>query len=287
MLAVRWYLRYGLSYRIRELLAERGIEADHAPCSAGCNGSPHYHRQLVRMPGGWDLVRGRDRVKVAGVALRVPSRRSDSQIPTCSCPNAATAHRPSGSSPRRCRPWRAAQIVTDSSQPAAVIADLVPDEHCTERYANRIESDHARLKARLRPMRGLKTDRTGSIASAVTPSFRIYDGAISVRSQRRLDHALEAVSTNSVPHSSARAAQVAHRSRRNPQNATEPSEMASTPEGSQTCVTPRGAVPRASHGVRFGRAPISRNRRDTQYNQRDSNPCRHLDRDLEGGDSEP
>jgi IS6 family transposase len=30
LLAVRWYLRYGLSYRdVEELLAERGIEADH------------------------------------------------------------------------------------------------------------------------------------------------------------------------------------------------------------------------------------------------------------------
>jgi IS6 family transposase len=30
MLAVRWYLRYGLSYRdVEELLAERGIEVDH------------------------------------------------------------------------------------------------------------------------------------------------------------------------------------------------------------------------------------------------------------------
>ena len=30
VLAVRWYLRYGLSYRdVEELLAERGIEADH------------------------------------------------------------------------------------------------------------------------------------------------------------------------------------------------------------------------------------------------------------------
>ena len=30
MVAVRWYLRYGLSYRdIEELLAERGIEVDH------------------------------------------------------------------------------------------------------------------------------------------------------------------------------------------------------------------------------------------------------------------
>jgi transposase-like protein len=30
VLAVRWYLRYGLSYRdVEELLAERGIEGDH------------------------------------------------------------------------------------------------------------------------------------------------------------------------------------------------------------------------------------------------------------------
>jgi transposase, IS6 family len=30
VLAVRWYLRFGLSYRdIQELLAERGIEVDH------------------------------------------------------------------------------------------------------------------------------------------------------------------------------------------------------------------------------------------------------------------
>jgi hypothetical protein len=28
--AIRWYLRYGLSYRdVEELLAERGIEVDH------------------------------------------------------------------------------------------------------------------------------------------------------------------------------------------------------------------------------------------------------------------
>jgi transposase, IS6 family len=30
VLAVRWYLRFGLSYRdVEELLAERGIEVDH------------------------------------------------------------------------------------------------------------------------------------------------------------------------------------------------------------------------------------------------------------------
>ncbi len=30
LLAVRWYLRFGLSYRdLEELLAERGVEVDH------------------------------------------------------------------------------------------------------------------------------------------------------------------------------------------------------------------------------------------------------------------
>jgi len=40
VLAVRWYLRYGLSYRdVEELLAERGVEVDHVRSTAGCCGS--------------------------------------------------------------------------------------------------------------------------------------------------------------------------------------------------------------------------------------------------------
>jgi IS6 family transposase len=43
-----------------------------------------------------------------------------------------------------------------------VIDELVPAaQHVTEQYANnRVEADHGRLKARLRPMRGLKTIRS-------------------------------------------------------------------------------------------------------------------------------
>ena len=41
-LAVRWYLRYGLSYRdLEELLGERGITVDHVTLFGGCNGSRH------------------------------------------------------------------------------------------------------------------------------------------------------------------------------------------------------------------------------------------------------
>ncbi len=46
-----------------------------------------------------------------------------------------------------------------------VVDELIPEAaHDTEQYANnRIEWDHGRLKARLRPMRGLRTDRTASV----------------------------------------------------------------------------------------------------------------------------
>jgi transposase-like protein len=39
--------------------------------------------------------------------------------------------------------------------------------HRTEQYANtRVEADHGRLKARLRPMRGLKQDRSARVVIA-------------------------------------------------------------------------------------------------------------------------
>ncbi len=43
LLAVRWHLRYGLSYReVEELLAERGINVDMSPSTGGSNASPRY-----------------------------------------------------------------------------------------------------------------------------------------------------------------------------------------------------------------------------------------------------
>ena len=46
-----------------------------------------------------------------------------------------------------------------------VLDELVPSAwHHIEQYENnRIEADHSRLKHRLRPMRGLRTDRTASV----------------------------------------------------------------------------------------------------------------------------
>lgn len=53
------------------------------------------------------------------------------------------------------------EVVTDQAACYLRVLDEVLPEawHCIERYANnRIEADHAQLKRRLRPMRGLKTD---------------------------------------------------------------------------------------------------------------------------------
>jgi transposase-like protein len=52
VLAVRWYLQLGLSYRdVEDLLAERGIEVDHVTVYRWCNGS---HRSWPTRPAPAD-----------------------------------------------------------------------------------------------------------------------------------------------------------------------------------------------------------------------------------------
>ena len=61
------------------------------------------------------------------------------------------------------------EVVTDQAAAyPAVLDELLPAAwHRTERYANNhVEADHGRLKARLRPMRGLKQDRSVKIVIA-------------------------------------------------------------------------------------------------------------------------
>ena len=61
---------------------------------------------------------------------------------------------------------RPTEITTDLAAPLLRVIDEVLFDvvHDTEQYANnRVETDHGRLKARLRPMRGLKRDRTTSV----------------------------------------------------------------------------------------------------------------------------
>jgi transposase, IS6 family len=61
------------------------------------------------------------------------------------------------------------EVTTDQAPvyPAVLEALLPAAWHRTDRYANnRVECDHGRLKARLKPMRGLKQDRSARLVIA-------------------------------------------------------------------------------------------------------------------------
>jgi IS6 family transposase len=64
---------------------------------------------------------------------------------------------------------RPVEVTTDKAlvYPAVLEALLPAAWHRTDQYANNgIECDHGRLKARLRPMRGLKQDRSARVVIA-------------------------------------------------------------------------------------------------------------------------
>jgi IS6 family transposase len=64
---------------------------------------------------------------------------------------------------------RPVEVTTDRAPvyPAVLEALLPAAWHRTDQYANnRVECDHGRLKARLRPMRGLKQDRSAAVIIA-------------------------------------------------------------------------------------------------------------------------
>jgi transposase-like protein len=176
VLAVRWYLRFGLSYRdVEELLAERGVEVAHVtvyrwvrrfapllaeaarPCRHGVGDRWWVDETYAKVGGRWRYVyRAVDQFGQV-VDVYVSKRRDTS-----------AAHRFF----RRAlgvTAVRLAEVTTDKAPTyLRVLDELVPQAlHCTEQYANnRIEADHGQLKRRLRPMRGIKTDQSARIVIA-------------------------------------------------------------------------------------------------------------------------
>jgi transposase-like protein len=91
------------------------------------------------------------------------------------------------------------EVTTDQAPvyPAVLEERLPAAWHRTDRYANnRIECDHGRLKARLRPMRGLKQDRSARVViagHALVQNLRRghYELAVEEPTNRRLAVAFE------------------------------------------------------------------------------------------------
>jgi transposase-like protein len=173
--AVRWYLRYGLSCRdAGELLAERGITVDHvAACRRVQRFTPEFTgaARICRHAPGDRWPAGEAHVKVAGWQA-CPYRAAGQHGQVI---DVLLSVRRDPAAARRFfgRALRAgtvpAEVITDRAAAfPPVPGELIPSAlHTVERYANNpVEADHGRLKARLRPMRGLKRHRSARIIPA-------------------------------------------------------------------------------------------------------------------------
>jgi IS6 family transposase len=203
VLAVRWYLRYSLSYRdLEELLAERGVEVDHvtvyrwvqcftpllADAARSCRHAVgdrwFVDETYVKVAGRWRYVYRAIDQHGQIIDVYVSGRR-DTRAARRFFETALGAH------------GAPVEVVTDRA-PAlrAAIEALVPATfHNTAQYANnRIEADHGRLKASLRPMRGLKRDHSARVimrGHALMQNVRRghYELGVEARHHRRIETA--------------------------------------------------------------------------------------------------
>jgi len=172
LLAVRWYLRYGLSYRdVEELLAERGIDVDHVTIDRWVQrftpliieaARPRRHsvgdrwfvdETYVRVGGVWRYVYRAVDQHGQVIEVSVSKRRNVAVATRFFETMLAGRERPR-------------EVTTDLAAPLLrVVNDLLLEVlHDTSQYGNNpIECDHGRLKARFRPMRDLQTDRTATV----------------------------------------------------------------------------------------------------------------------------
>jgi len=176
VLAVRWYLRFGLSYRdVEELLAERGVDVDHVtiyrwvqrftplladaarPCRHAVGNRWQVDETYVKVAGRWRYVdRAIDQFGQVIDVFVSPRRDAKAARRFLEQTIGTTKRRP-------------AEVVTDTAAAyPAMLEELLPEAwHRTDQYANnQIEADHGRLKSRLHPMRGLKQDRSAKIVIA-------------------------------------------------------------------------------------------------------------------------
>jgi transposase, IS6 family len=176
VVAVRWYLRFSLSYRdVEELLTERGVEVDHVtiyrwvqrftpllaeaarPCRHAVGDRWFVDETDVKVAGQWRYVYRAIDQFCQVIDVFVSPRRDIS---------AARRFFERAIGTTKVTP---VEVVTDQAAVyPGVLAELAPAAcHRTDQYANnRVEADHGRLKARLRPMRGLKKDRSARIVIA-------------------------------------------------------------------------------------------------------------------------
>ena len=187
LLCVRWYCKYGISYRdLAEMMSERGVAVDPStifrwvqryapemekrirPYQGPRSGSWRVDETYVRVGGKWKyLFRAVDKRGRLIAFMRSDRRNANAAYRFLRKALKAMSHCPPSS------------ITTDklASYPKAIRRlqneGLLPKdvEHRTSKYLNNIlEADHGALKRVIRPTRGFQTMKT---AAATLTGFEI------------------------------------------------------------------------------------------------------------------
>jgi transposase-like protein len=177
--AVRWYCRYGISYRdLEQMMGERGVSVDHSTIYRWVQKyAPEIEKRLrwqwrrpqstswrvdetyVKVRGKWTyLYRALDKLGNTIDFYLSPTR------------NAKAAKRFLGKALNGLKAWEKPQVINTDKAPTygIAISGLKAEGKCMEETVHRqvkylnnvVEADHGKLKQLIRPVRGFKTLKT-------------------------------------------------------------------------------------------------------------------------------
>lgn len=187
--AVRWYCKYGISYRdLEEMLTERGVEVDHSTVYRWVQ---YYAPKILsklkwywkpRTGLGWRVDETYIKVKGKGVYLYSALDKAGNTIDfyLSSTRNASAAKRFLGKALKSIPEYAHPKTINTDKNPSygRAITELKAEgrchidlEHRQVKYLNNIiESDHGKLKRLIKPTLGFKSMKT---AYATIKGFEI------------------------------------------------------------------------------------------------------------------
>lgn len=176
---VRWYCRYGISYReLEEMMSERGVEVDHTTLYRWVQ---HYAPEMEkRLRYFWKPTLGyswrvdETYIKVKGkwtyLYRAVDQRGATIDFYLSPTRNTAAAKRFLGKALRRFKDWEQPRVINTDKAPTygVALAELKAESICPEnlehrqiKYLNNIvEADHGKLKRLIKPTLGFKSMKT-------------------------------------------------------------------------------------------------------------------------------
>ena len=177
--AVRWYCRYGISYRdLEQMMGERGVSLDHSTIYRWVpRYAPDIEKRLRwewRSPQSTSWRVDETDVKVRGqwMYLYRAVDKHGNTIGFYLSPtrNAKAAKRFPGKALNGLKDWEKPEIMNTDKAPTygIAISELKAEGKCSEKTVHRqvkylnnvVEADHGKLKQLIRPVRGFKTLKT-------------------------------------------------------------------------------------------------------------------------------